>query len=82
MRLEHSLTTYMKINSKWIQLEMDLNVKLDIIKHLEENTGRTLFDINCRDIFMDPSPRIKEIKPKIDKWDLIILKSFCTANKP
>ena len=58
MKLEHSLTPYRKINSKWIQ---DLNVRLDSIKLLEENTGRTLFDINHSNIFFDPPPTVMEI---------------------
>ena len=48
-------------------------------KLLEENTGRTLSDINHSNIFFNPSPRIMEIKTKINKWDLLKLKSFCTA---
>ena len=76
MRLEHSLTPYTKINSKWIK---DLNVRLDTIKLLEENIGRTLIDINCSNTLLDPSPKVKEIKEKINKSDLI--KSFCTAKK-
>ena len=70
MRLEHSLKPYTKINSKWIR---DLNVRPDTIKLLEENIGRTLFDINCSKIFFDPSPRVMEIKTKINKWDLMKL---------
>ena len=76
MKLEHSLTPYTTINSKWIK---DLNVMPDTIKLLEENIGRTLCDINHRKILFDPSPREKEIK--ITKWDLMELKSFCTAKE-
>ena len=78
MKSEHSLTPYTKINSKWIK---DLTVRPDTIKLLEENIGRTLFDINCSNIFLDPSPRIMEIKTKINKWDLIKLRSFGTAKE-
>ena len=59
----------------------DLNVRLDAIKHLEENIGRTLFNINHSNIFFDSSPRTMKIKTKINKWDLIKLKSFCTAKE-
>ena len=62
MILEHSLTPYTKINSKWIR---DLNVRPDTITLLEENIGRTLFDINHSKIFFDPPPRVMEIKRKI-----------------
>ena len=79
MKLEHSLTPHTKINSKWMK---DLNVRPDTVKLLEENIGRTLFDINRSNILFDPSPRITEIKTKINKWDLMKLKSFCTEKKP
>ena len=78
MKLEHSLTPYSKINSKWIR---DLDGRLDTIKLLEENIGRTLFDINHSKIFFHPPPRVMEIKTKINKWDLMKLKTFCTAKK-
>ena len=78
MKLEHSLRPYTNINSKWIR---DLNARLDSIKLLEENIGRTLFDINHNKIFFDPPPRVMEIKTKINKWDLMKPKSFCTAKE-
>ena len=78
MKLEHSLTPYAKRNSKWIKNQ---NVRPDTIKLLEENIGRTLYDINHRKILFDPPPREMEIRTKIDKWDLMKPKSFCTANE-
>ena len=79
MKLEYSLTPYTKINSKWIK---GLNIRPDIIKLLEENIGRTLYNINHSKNLFDLPPREMEIKAKINKWDLMKLKSFCTAKEP
>ena len=77
MKLDHFLTPYTKINSKLIK---DLSVRPETIKLLEENTGKTLSNINHR-ILYDPLPRILEIKAKINKWDLIKIKSLCTTKE-
>ena len=77
MKLEHFPTLYTKINSKWIK---DLNVRPETIKLPEENIGRTLFVHNSK-ILYDPPPRVREIKAKIKKWDLIKLKNFCPAKE-
>ena len=78
MKLGRILILYAKINSKWLK---DLNIRHSTIKLLEKNIGKTFFDINCSNIFLDQSPKGKEIKAKINKWDLIKLISFCTAKE-
>ena len=78
MKSEHSLTPYTKINTKWIK---HLNVGPETIKLLEENIGKTLNDINQNKILYDPPPREMEIKTKVNKWNLIKFKSFCTAKE-
>ena len=78
MKLEYFLTPYTKKNSKWIK---DLNVRPETINLLEENIGRTLYDIIQSKIFYDPPPRVMEIKTNVKRWDLIKHKSFCTAKR-
>ena len=77
MKLEHFLTSYTKINSKWIK---DLNMRPETIKLLEENLVTTLDDTNQSRILYDAPPRVTEIT-KGNKWDLIKLKYFCTAKE-
>ena len=78
IKVEHFLTPYTKINQKWIK---DLNIRLETIKLLEENIGKTLSDINHNRILYNPPPRLTEIKAKINKWDLSKLKSFCIVKE-
>ena len=78
MKVEHFLTPYTKISSKWIK---NLNIRPETMKLLEENIGKTLSNINHSRILYDPPPRILEIKAKINKLDLIKSKSFCTTKE-
>ena len=78
MKLEYFPTPYIKIHPKWIK---DLNVRSETIKLLEENIGKIFSDIHHSRILYDPPPRILEIKAKINKWDIIKIKSFCTTKE-
>ena len=78
MKLDHHLTPYTKINSRWIK---DLNISHDTIKVLEENIGRKISDISHSNMFTDMSPRARDIKKRINKWDLIKIKMFCMAKE-
>ena len=75
MKLNHQLTLYTKINSRWIK---DLNTSHDT---LEEKIGRKISDIPHSNIYTDKSPRARDIKERINKWDFIKIKSFCTAKE-
>ena len=78
MKLEHFLTPYTKINSKWIK---DINVRPETIKLLNENIGRIFNDINQSKILYDPPPRVMKIKTKVNKWELVKHKAFVQQRK-
>ena len=78
MKLDQQLTRYTKINSRWIK---DLNISCNTIKVLEENIGRKISDIPHSNILTDTSPKVRDIKERINKWDLIKIKSFCMAKE-
>ena len=78
LNLYHLLSPYAKLNSRWIK---DLNTNYDTLEVIEESIGRKTLDIQCRNIFIDMSPRARDIKERINKWDFIKIKSFCTAKE-
>ena len=78
MKLDHQLTPYTKLNSRWIK---DLNISHSIIKVLEENIGSKISDIPCSNILTDTPPKARDIKERMNKWDLIKIRSFCMAKE-
>ena len=78
MKLDHFLTSYTKINSKWMR---DLNARQEFLKILEENKGSNLCGLGCRSFLLDTSPEARETKAKMNYWDFIKIKSFCTAKE-
>ena len=78
MKFDHQLTPYTKINSRWVK---DLNISRNTIKVLEENLGRKISDIPRSNILTDTSPKARDIKERINKWDLNKIKSLCIAEE-
>ena len=78
MNLDHFLTPYTKINSKWMK---DLNVRQEAIKILEKKAGKSLFDLGHSNFLLNTSPEARETKAKMNYWDLIKIKSFCTVQE-
>ena len=78
MKPDHFLTPYTKISSTWIK---DLNVRQETIKTLEKKAGKNLHDLNCSNFLLDTSPKARELKAKMNYWDLINIKTFCTAKE-
>ena len=78
MKFNHQITPYTKINSRWIK---DLSISRNTIKVLEENIGRKISDIARSNFLTDTSPKARDIKERINKWDLIKIKSFCMPKR-